>query len=58
MVTASELPSPQVVYTPMDVVKERLQVQRVLGSAGAGNYAHFLDAYRTIAAKEGVRGRD
>ena len=46
----------QIVYTPMDVVKERLQTQRVLGSASAGNYANFLNAYQTIYAKEGVRG--
>jgi len=30
-----------VVYTPLDVVKERLQAQHVLGAASAGNYKHF-----------------
>lgn len=32
------------------------QAQRVLGAAGAGNYANFMDAYRTIVAREGFKG--
>lgn len=28
----------------------------MLGAAGAGNYTHFLNAYQTIFAREGVRG--
>ena len=45
-----------VVYTPLDVVKERLQAQRVLGAASAGNYKHFANAYATILRTEGVGG--
>ena len=45
-----------VVYTPMDVVKERLQARVVLGAHGAGDYRDFLTAYRTILAREGPRG--
>ena len=37
-----------VVYTPLDVVKERLQAQRVLGAASAGNYKHFANAYLSL----------
>ena len=45
-----------VVYTPLDVVKERLQAQHVLGAASAGNYKHFANAYATILRTEGVGG--
>ena len=46
-----------VVYTPLDVVKERLQAQHVLGAAhSAGNYKNFANAYATIVKTEGIRG--
>jgi solute carrier family 25 citrate transporter 1 len=42
-----------VVYTPVDVVKERLQAREALGSAGAGaSYRGTADAYRTIVKNE------
>ena len=47
-----------VVYTPMDVVKERLQTQGALAeTARAGTYRNWTHAIRTIAREEGVRGR-
>ena len=46
-----------VVYTPMDVVKERLQTQGALAeTARAGTYRNWTHAIRTIAREEGVRG--
>ena len=46
-----------VVYTPMDVIKERLQTQDVLGErARMGRYRHWVDAARVIAREEGARG--
>jgi len=46
-----------VVYTPMDVIKERLQTQDVLGErARMGRYGHWVDAARVIAREEGARG--
>jgi hypothetical protein len=45
------LPSALCLYT-----RERLQTQHVLGASGAGNYKHFVNAYQTILAKEGIRG--
>ena len=42
-----------VVYTPVDVVKERLQAREALGSAGAvASYRGTADAYRTIVKNE------
>ena len=46
-----------VVYTPMDVIKERLQTQDALGErARMGRYRHWVDAARVIAREEGARG--
>ncbi len=45
-----------IAYTPIDVVKERMQAGGVLGARGAGQYANFVAAYRTILKTEGVRG--
>ena len=43
-----------VVYTPMDVVKERLQTQgRWRRRRGAGTYRNWTHAIRTIAREEG-----
>ncbi len=45
------------VYTPMDVVKERMQVQALLrASAGGGGYRGSADAAASILRAEGVRG--
>lgn len=46
-------------YVPVDVVKERLQVQRGGSSAGGGGasaYRGSMDAFRTILRTEGLRG--
>jgi len=44
-----------VVYTPMDVIKERLQTQNVLSAnARAGAYKHWIDAGRMIIREEGA----
>jgi solute carrier family 25 citrate transporter 1 len=44
-----------VVYTPMDVIKERLQTQNVLSAnARAGAYKHWVDAGRMIIREEGA----
>ena len=46
-----------VVYTPMDVVKERLQTLMALAeTARAGTYRNWTHAIRTIAREEGMRG--
>lgn len=47
-----------VVWVPVDVVKERLQVQQGKGAANpyGMNYKGTSDALRTIARLEGVRG--
>lgn len=46
-----------VVYTPVDVVKERLQTQGTLAaSARAGTYRNWAHAFGSIAREEGVRG--
>ena len=41
------------VAQPTDVVKVRLQAQ---AKGGAARYAGTIDAYRTIANTEGIRG--
>jgi len=41
-------------WTPMDVIKQRLQVQQKTGQAA--KYKHSLHAMRVIIAEEGVRG--
>lgn len=43
-----------IAYTPIDVVKERMQASGVLGARGAGAYKNVLDAFRTILKTEGV----
>lgn len=43
-----------IAYTPIDVVKERMQASGVLGARGAGSYKNVLDAFRTILKTEGV----
>ena len=45
-----------VAYTPIDVVKERMQASGVLGARGAGAYENVVHAFRTIVKTEGVRG--
>jgi len=47
-----------IVYTPIDVVKERMQASGVLGSTNlaAGKYKNFAQAYSQIIQKEGVKG--
>jgi solute carrier family 25 citrate transporter 1 len=46
-----------VVYTPMDVIKERLQTQDVLGARQrVATYRNWMDAARVIAREEGARG--
>ena len=45
-----------IVFTPIDVVKERLQAKGVLGKAGAGAYGNLWEGCRTILKKEGPRG--
>ena len=46
-----------IVYTPLDVVKERLQARAILGHLRAtGDYANFVSAYASIVRNEGVRG--
>jgi len=47
-----------VVYVPVDVIKERMQVQQRLGSASASAvyYKNGWDALRQISQTEGVRG--
>lgn len=44
-----------IVYVPVDVIKERLQVQNEDGM-GRLRYRGSLHALRTILAEEGVRG--
>ena len=43
-------------WTPMDVIKQRLQVQMVNGDSGGAKYKNSLQAMRVIIAEEGVRG--
>ncbi|RHY22672.1 hypothetical protein DYB32_009437, partial [Aphanomyces invadans] len=43
-----------VFWVPIDVIKERMQVQRKTG--GGVFYKNAVDAWRTIARTEGVRG--
>ena len=46
-----------IVYTPMDVIKERLQTQDVLGARQrVATYRNWMDAARVIAREEGARG--
>ena len=45
-----------IAYTPIDVVKERMQASGVLGARGAGAYENVVHAFRTIVKTEGVRG--
>ena len=42
-----------VIYVPVDVVKERLQVQHL---NGVGNYRNGWDAFRQISRTEGLQG--
>lgn len=41
---------------PTDVVKVRFQAMIRLGAGGERKYRGTMDAYRTIAREEGVRG--
>lgn len=41
---------------PTDVVKVRFQAMIRLGTGGERKYRGTMDAYRTIAREEGVRG--
>ena len=45
-----------IAYTPIDVVKERMQAGGVLGARAAGQYDNFVAAYRAILKTEGIRG--
>ena len=45
-----------IAYTPIDVVKERMQAGGVLGARAAGRYDNFVAAYRAILKTEGIRG--
>ena len=48
-----------VAFTPMDVVKERMQTQQLAlesGAAGATRYAHAGEALSSLLAREGVAG--
>lgn len=52
----------QLVWTPVDVVSQRLMVQssngstNILPSVNSGNYRNGVDAFRKILCKDGLRG--
>lgn len=57
-----ELECSCILFVPVDVIKERMQIQKQMNISAAGTsssqvyYKSSLDAIRTIARAEGVRG--
>ena len=45
-----------ILWCPVDIIKERLQVQKTLGSHAAYQYTGPVDAIRTIYRSDGLRG--